>query len=215
MAENPIKSLIPKDPNTTSIGSELNARAKMQQEAEKALKPTGAPAAGTMAKPVGTSPVDKTKTQGPYGTGVGEKRIDVGTMTKPLGQMHDGGTVPKTGPYVLKAGEKVLTQDQHSHLKNAMALAHDALGHETGKEPEPPKPLRHMHIREVHTGGFHVMKDDGAGKITEHGASDSGDIHEHVEDHFGAPNDGEHESENEPDTSPGVMAIMKAVGEKK
>jgi hypothetical protein len=195
MAENPIKSLIPKDPNGTSIGSELNARVKMQQQAEQALKPTGAPAAGTVARPVGTSPVDKTKTQGPYGTGVGEKRIDVDKMTKPLGQMHSGGTVPKTGPYVLKAGEKVLTQDQHSHLKNAMALAHDALGHNPDAAPELPKHLKEMHIKELHTGGFHVQKHDGKGGMTEHGAPHDDAVIGHFMDHMAHPDEDEEAAE--------------------
>jgi len=212
MAENPIKSLIPKDPNGTSIGSELNARVKMQQQAEQALKPTGAPAAGTVARPVGTSPVDKTKTQGPYGTGAGEKRIDVDKMTKPLGQMHDGGTVPKTGPYIMKKDEHVLTPENHSKLKSAMALAHDAL---SGPAQEGPKKvIKAMHIRKA-SDGSHVIEHhhlDYSHPMEEHTAKNMDELHDHLEQHWGSPNDGEEASESEKDESPGVVAASKVVG---
>jgi hypothetical protein len=214
MAGNPISSLIPKDPTSTPIGTELNERAKMQQSAVDALKPTGAPVASP-AKHVSTSPMDKTKSQGPYGTGKGEKRIDVKDMVKPLGQMHSGGTIPQTGAYVMKKDEHVLTPENHSKLKNAMALAHDALSG-PAQDAQPKKVVKEMHIRPTANGGF-IAKHIHASfehPDEEHVHPHMDALHDHMEEHWGEPNDGEEASENEKDESPGVMAAEKAVGMK-
>jgi hypothetical protein len=214
MAQNPISSLIPKDPNTTPIGTELNERAKMQQSAVDALKPTGAPAPkGTAMRPV-NSPMDKTKSQGPYGSGKGEKRIDVKDMVKPLGQMHDGGTVPKTGPYIMKEGEKVLTQGDHAKLKSAMGLAHSVLADAPDAEVQPPKVIRAMHVRKA-SDGSHVIEHHHVNfshPMEEHTAKNMDELHDHLEQHWGSPNDGENASESEKDESPGVVAASKTVG---
>jgi hypothetical protein len=217
MAGNPIQSLLPKDPTSTPIGTELNERAKMQQSAVDALKPTGAPAPkGTAMKPV-NSPMDKTKSQGPYGSGKGEKRIDVKDMVKPLGQMHDGGTVPKTGPYIMKEGEKVLTQGDHAKLKSAMGLAHSVLADAPDAEVQPPKVIRAMHIRKA-SDGSHVIEHHHVNfshPMEEHTAKNMDELHDHLEQHWGEPNDGEHESENDEDGSPAVVAMQKDLGYKK
>lgn len=215
MAVNPISSLMPKDPNSTPIGTELNERAKMQQAGVDALKPTAAPK-GTAMRPVGASPVDKVAPKAKFGDRPGEKRINTDEMTKPLGQMHSGGTVPKTGPYVLKEGEKVLTQGQHNHLKNAMGLAHDAL---SGPEHDnkPAKIVKEMHIRKTDNGGYiakHIHT-SFEHPDEEHVHPHTDALHDHIEAHWGEPNDGEEESESQKDTSPGVTAIQKAVGMEK
>lgn len=211
---NPIQSIM-QDPEKTSVGSELNERIKMQRQAESALKPTSA--AGTVAKPVTASPADKTNSQGPYGTGPGEKRLDVDKMIKPLGdapKMHTGGTVPKTGPYTLKAGEKVLTPEQHGNLKHAMSLASSALAHEPEKDKAPALPvhLKEMHIKQLHTGGFHVQKHDGKGGMTEHGAPDNDSVVGHFMDHMGHPDEDEEDVEAGNHDMGGAEAAEKAVG---
>lgn len=216
MAVNPISSLMPKDPNSTPIGTELNERAKMQQAGVDALKPTAAPK-GTAMRPVGASPVDKVAPKAKFGDRPGEKRINTDEMTKPLGQMHSGGTVPKTGPYVLKEGEKVLTQGQHNHLKNAMGLAHSVLADAPDSEVQPPKVIRAMHIRKA-SDGSHVIEHHHVSfshPMEEHTAKNMDELHDHLEQHWGDPNDGEEESESQKDTSPGVAAIQKAVGMEK
>jgi len=208
MAENPLKRLIPTDQEGKGLGSELKERIRMQKEASDSLK-GGAMAIGP-AKPVGpaapASPVDKTNTQGPYGTGAGEKRIDVKDMTKPLGQMHAGGTVPKTGAYVMKAGEKVLTPEQHGHLQSAMSLAQSALSHEAEPAPPPPAKVgRDFHARRLDDKTFHIRK--GHASPMDHpeeesSAPDMKGLIQHLKDHFG----------EEKQESPGVQAAEETVG---
>lgn len=224
MAINPLQSMLPKDPEGKGLGNELKARVDMNKAASDALKPTGAPVAEP-ARPLSNEPQDKAKSQGPYGSGAGEKRINVSDWTKPLGgapaspaagapKMHTGGTVPKTGQYTLKAGEKVLTPEQHGNLKHAMGLAHEALSHEPEKDITPPKDIHEMHVRKADNGGFivkHIHK-HFEHPPEEHVHSDMDSLHDHLEQHWGEPNDGEAESEGQKDTSPGVTAIQKAVG---
>ena len=218
---NPISAFM-NDDEGKRLGGELREKLEMQKAAGDSLKtPTSAP---VKPMPVKTMPMDKTNSQGPYGTGAGEKRIDTSYPGNPMPKslmpkMHDGGTVMHSGPHNLQKGEKVLTQEQHGKLRAAMGLAHDALSHETEKEKEPemPKHLKEIHIKELHTGGFHVTKHSGrpGDEPTVHGAANTDALHEHIEDHMGSPNDGEEASENEMDESPGVVAIQKEVGFKK
>jgi len=214
--ENPLKRLIPNDAEKGPDPNGLRGKVDMMKEAQKALK-GGAEAIGP-AKPVGpaapASPVDKTNTQGPYGSGPGEKRIDVKDMTKPLGTMHKGGTATKTGPYILKAGEKVLTPEQHGHLKSAMSLAQAALSHDPAKdtEPEPPRYLREMHIKELHSGGFHVQKHDGKGGMTEHGAPHNDAVVGHFMDHMAHPDEDEEAVEAGDHDMSAADAEHKAIG---
>jgi hypothetical protein len=213
MADNPLKSLVPKDPDTgPGIGPELGEKARSMNTARQALGTGDAPAAPKA--PVGApSPMKPVK--GPYGSQPGEKRIDVKDMVKPLGTMHKGGTVQKTGPYVLKAGEKVLSPEQHDHLKSAMSLASSALSHEPEQDSEPKKIIRAMHIRKA-ADGTHVIEHhhemSHLHPMEEHTAGSTDELHDHIEQHWGEPNDGEHESENEKDDSPAVVAMQKDLG---
>lgn len=187
---NPLSDLLPKDSQGPGMGNELKEKIRMQGEAGNSLrKPVAEP-----MKPVG-APSPMKPVQGPYGSNPasGEKRINVSGYQKPLGQMHKGGTVPKTGPYIMKEGEKVLTPEQHGQLKNAMSLASSALSHDDQgpQEPEMPKHLREMHIKELHTGGFHVQKHDGKGGMTEHGAPHNDAVVGHFMDHMSHPDEDE------------------------
>ena len=207
MPENPLKSLMPKDKEGEGLGKELREKMEMQKAAGDSLK-GGAGAVGPAPTKtlMSTSPQDKTNTQGPYGSGAGEKRIDVSNMTKPLGQMHKGGTIQKTGQYVMKAGEKVLTGDQHAHLKNALSLAQTALSHD--QEPTPPPPAktgRDFHVRRLDDKTFHVRK--GHMSPMDHpeeesSAPDMKGLIQHLKDHFG----------EEKQESPGTQAAEDAVG---
>lgn len=216
MAENPIKSLMPKDPQGPGMGKELGERMRMQKEAGESLKPTSTAvqAPGRISAP---SPVDKVNPSGGYGSGAGEKRIDVKDMVKPLGQMHQGGKIPKTGAYIMKRDEHVLTPEDHGHLKAAMGLAHSILSHdaEPEKAPEMPKHLREMHIKELHTGGFHVTKHSGrpGDEHTTHGAPDNDSVVGHFMDHMGHPDEDEEAVEaGDHDMDGGKMAAEKALG---
>jgi hypothetical protein len=209
---NPLQSLIPKDNQGPGMGKELGEKLKMQSDVEKSLHPTGAPA---KPEPVGGAPASWEHVNQPkYGAGPGEKRIDTSTMTKPLGQMHKGGTVPKTGPYIMKAGEKVLTPEQHGHITSALSLAQSALSHEPEKQPEVPKDIHEMHVRKADNGGFvvkHIHK-HFEHPPEEHVHANMDSLHDHLEQHWGEPNDGENASETEQDKSPGVVALQKTVG---
>lgn len=80
------------------------------------------------------------------------------------------------------------------------ALAHGPVKGVSGKAGQHNKPLRHMHIKELHDGTYHVVKGitnhgpnpTGAIPQDEEGSAPSVDhIHDHVEEHFGTPNDEE------------------------
>lgn len=200
---NPLSGLLPKDTEGPGVGNELREKVRMQNEAGNSLRrPVADP---TPAKPVG-APAPMKPVQGPYGTGSGEKRIDVGPMVKPLGQMHKGGTVPKTGPYIMKEGEKVLTPEQHGHLSNALSLAQGALSHD--EAPEPPKAAKvgsTFNARRLDDKSFHVRKGHtapGDHPDEESSAPDMKGLIKHLQDHFG---------KDEPE-SPGVEAAESTVG---
>ena len=220
--ENPLQKLIPKDTETGSDPNGIRGRVKMNKEADKALHPesTSAPATN-VAKPAGPFKVDKVTGRAPYGSKPGEKPPEampwLERNDQTLGKMHSGGTVPKTGPYVIKAGEKVLTTGDHSHLKNAMSLAsvlltrHDA---EKDQQPAMPMHLKELHIKQLHTGGFHVQKHDGKGGMTEHGAPDNDSVIEHFMDHMAHPDEDEEAVEAGDHDMNGTEAQEHALGYK-
>lgn len=229
MAQNPVSSLMPKQ--ETSIGSELNERVKMQRLGEQAL---GAGVANAGVANSVTNPGEKIHSQPAYGTGAGakrgEKRIDTSGMTKPLGapatpvaaapKMHDGGTVPKTGQYTLKAGEKVLTPEQHGHLKSAMALAHTALSHEPDHDITPPKVVKDMKIRRSANGGHIVthVHTHFEHPDEEHTTEGPDGLVNHVLHHMTDPDDEEMEADAGKAPIPeskGTAAAEEAVGLKK
>jgi hypothetical protein len=110
---------------------------------------------------------------------------------------HEGiDRVPKTGLAIVKKDEAVLPQHEAEMYREyaAHGLAH-------GKHHEAKKHLKEMHIKELHTGGYLVHKHDGNGGMTEHGANDLDEVHDHMEDHMGMPNEGE-EAEAEPAAAP-------------
>lgn len=210
MAENPLKKLLPKDPDTgPGIGTELGEKARQMNNARGALNPVATPEKSVVGKPSPMKPV-----KGPYGSQPGEKRIDTSFPDSPMPKFHKGGTVKETGPAILKKGEKVLTADQHGHLKNALGLAQAALSHEPADDVKPVKDVKEMHVRKTDNGGYivkHIHK-SFEHPDEEHVHPDMDALHDHMESHWGEPNDGENASEAEQDKSPGVVAIQKAIG---
>ncbi len=200
--ENPLKSLVPKDPQGSGMGAELGEKMNQVNNARRALNPSSG---AKRAEPIG-APAPMKPVQGPYGSGAGEKRIDVKDMVKPLGQMHKGGTVPKTGPYIMKEGEKVLTPEQHGHLSSALSLAQGALSHDEAPEPPKAEKVGHdMHIRRLDDKTFHVRSGHtapGDHPDQESSAPDMKGLIKHLQDHFG---------KDEPE-SPGVEAAESTVG---
>jgi len=70
-------------------------------------------------------------------------------------------------------------------------LAAHALSHGKGAKM---RHMKEMHVKEMHTGGYHVTKHHGT-HTTEHGAKDLDDVHDHMEEHMGEPNEGEEMAE--------------------
>jgi hypothetical protein len=203
---NPLTSLLPKDPDTgPGIGVELGEKARSIKTARQGLESNPEPA--KPAKPVMGAPSHMTPTKGPYGTnpGTGEKKLPVDEWMKGAPAMHKGGTVPKTGPYIMKEGEKVLTPEQHGHIAGALSLAQSALSHDPA--PEPPKPAKvggTFNARRLDDKSFHVRKGHTSPEHPdeESSAPDMKGLIKHLQDHFG---------KDEPE-SPGVGAAEQAVG---
>ena len=152
-------------------------------------------AAPARPEPVRASPVDKMSA----GVGMGIKGI-----------MHAGGTIPETGAYLMKAKEHVLTPEAHGKLKAAMGLAHDALSHNAEEPQEPKKMIRAMHTRKAADGSYVIEHHHAhfSHPMEEHTAANTDALHDHIEQHFGEPNDGEGQT-------PGQAEIQKAIGMEK
>jgi hypothetical protein len=139
-------------------------------------------------------------------------------MRPPLsGVMHEGGVVPKTGAYLMKKGEHVLTPEKKNMMHHAMSLASTALSHPDMEEKEPPMPkksVKEMHIRKGKSGGFIMEHHHAAPAVhpmEEHTAPDMDALHDHMDQHMGQPPDAEAAEGAE---SPGVQAMESAIGSK-
>ena len=116
------------------------------REYENSMKPAGptTPAAAS------TATVDKVNPKGKYGTGKGEVRIpEAANWAKGLPKYHKGvASVPKTGPAILKKGEKVIPAELNA----------DNPDNEGAKMPEhTPAEKAHFHraMGKLHQGGLH------------------------------------------------------------
>lgn len=217
---NPLQSLLPKDPQGPGMGKELGEKMTQVNNARQALNPgSEAP----KMSPTG-APAHMTPAQGPYGSQGSEKRIDVTNYQKPLAsqmpKMHDGGTVTHTGPHVLKAGEKVLTKEQHGHITNALSLAQTALSHEPEQDVKPPKVVKDMRIRRSANGGHIVthVHTHFEHPDEEHTTEGADGLVNHVLHHMTDPDDEETEADQGKAVVPeskGTAAAEEAVGFKK
>ena len=147
-----------------------------------------------------------------------------GPMKPISGVMHEGGIVPKTGAYLMKKGEHVLTPEKKNMMHHAMSLASTALSHPDMDEKEPAAPkktLKEMRIRKGASGGhlithIHEMPHPDE----EHVSPDTDHLVGHVLQHMTEPNEGEMEAENgesgmdEKNESPATGQMEKAVGYK-
>ena len=141
------------------LGKEFQGKASQMSDSAPAAKPA---AAAAPAKP---APAAKK-----YGSGPGEKRIDVTDMVKPLGSYEKGTPyVPKTGIYQLHEGEAVTPKEKNP--MNAM----DAMSKIAGKQAKPEKKIH---------------------KITTHKTDDGKLIHTHMHHHSNHHPDETHVSNN-------------------
>jgi hypothetical protein len=190
---NPVRSLM-SDPEgkSTPIGTELAEKVKMRREADKAMAPTSAAEPAKVSTPMKSSPVDLVN-PGNKGT-TGREALDKMNSKYPdLPKMHTGGTVPKTGPYVMKQGEHVLTPEKHGKLKAAMGLAMDALSQEPDEDDMPQEPAKvgkDMTIRRLHDQSFHMKHrheppHDMPEHDEEYSAPDLKGLHGHIDAMWG------------------------------
>lgn len=170
-----------------NMAGELSDKIKNVESYKNATKPA------PVASPVraAASPADRIKPEAKYGDRGPEKRIDTSDMTKPLGSFEKGtDNVPKTGVYKLHKGEAVIPKE-----KNMNKSAMDAVEkHLSGGEKKPAKEIKEM----VHTksaNGKHIVthrhhRPEHHPDET-HVLNDMAELHSHMEDHAGTPNDGE------------------------
>jgi hypothetical protein len=151
---------------------------------------TATPAPVATPKPA-PSTVDKIKPTAKYGDRSGEQRIDTSSMTKPLGmQSYEKGTdyVPKTGPAILHKGEKVVPKDKN------MKSVTDKMKASLSGDDKPKKEIKEMHIRKT-ANGHHIVKHIHHAPAhhpdEEHSMNDLSELHAHLDQHAGVPNEGE------------------------
>jgi len=117
------------------LGNELQSKAAQAKPSSPAPEPRA------------TAP--KTDSGKRYGDKPGEKRIDVTEALKPLGKLHTGTPyVPKTGPYVLEKGERVVPKEQN---KMDASAAMEAI---TGRKPKPPKKIKEIRTKKTDDGKY-------------------------------------------------------------
>lgn len=150
---------------------------------------SGTTAATSSPTPNVNAPMDKiNKGSGAkFGSRPGEKRLDVSEMTKPLAQYHKGTPyVPKTGPAILKKGEAVIkAEDNPMNPENL----YDKV---PGMAPKPKKELSHMNIRKAKGGHVveHHFTHPADHKMQEHVMTNMADLHKHLDEHMGTPDQG-------------------------
>ncbi len=167
-------------------GAGLAARNQNIDEYKSATMPPSA----DPVKDTTPSPKDRVAPKARYGARTGEERIDTKDMTKPLGSFKKGTShVPKTGIYKLHEGEAVIPKDKN--MDNMKSKMTEALG---GTDKKPKKEIKEMVHRKT-TNGKHVIvhkhHHPEHHPDEEHAMENMAEVHQHMEDHAGTPNDGE------------------------
>ena len=143
--------------DSTNLGQELADKAKMVQIGRDAVKgnPVEAPAAPSVK-----SPADKINPKAKYGDKGTEKRLDTSDWTKPLSSQktppvyHDGvASVPKTGPAILKKGEKVIKAEDNPDNPDTHADKTE-IDQMTSNSPSE-KAHFHRAMSHLHKGALH------------------------------------------------------------
>jgi hypothetical protein len=112
---------------------------------------------------------------------------------------HKGTSfVEKTGPAILERGEKVIPKEKNMDSLNAIQGVLG--GHNI---PKTPKKIKEMIHTKSHNGRHIVTHTHhhphGSKEHDEiHSLNDMNELHQHMEDHAGTPNEGEQMSENQP-----------------
>lgn len=166
---------------TEGLGNELRAKSDMIRAARGESNTSATPAPKSepaswehikRAVPPGEKPMYQKATE----------------WAKPLGSFKQGTShVPKTGVYKLHEGEAVIPKE-----KNTMN-ASDAMAGITGKA-KPPKEIKAMTHTKTHNGKHivtHHHHHPEHHPDETHAFDNMADVHSHMEDHAGVPNEGE------------------------
>jgi hypothetical protein len=174
--------------NSTAEGIKENLKNAAAAKGDQTT-PTGNPA---LDRPVATAqPVmqDRIAPKARYGDRPGEKRIDTKEMSKPLGSFEKGTShVPKTGVYKLHEGEAVIPKDKN------MDSMKDKMMDSLGGDKKPKKEIKEMVHRKSANGKHIVVHKHHRPEHhpdEEHVMNDMNELHQHMEDHAGTPNEGE------------------------
>jgi hypothetical protein len=179
------------DAARAAIGAQGDPNAELAQKKQNIDEFKGIHVTGTPERPatgVGTVK-DKVNPKARYGSRPGEERIDTSGMTKPLGSFEKGTShVPKTGIYKLHEGEAVIPKEKNmDSMKDKMM---DALG----GDKAPKKEIKEMVHRKT-TNGKHIVvhkhHHPAHHPDEEHAMENMAEVHKHMEDHAGTPNEGE------------------------
>jgi len=167
-----------------NLGAELEAK---RQNVNAVATPTPAP---PLKAPTASVPVDRVNPRARYGSRPGEKRIDVGSMTKPLGSFEKGtDSVPKTGVYKLHEGEAVIPKEENmKDMKDKMVSSL------SDGEKKPKKEIKEMVHRKSKNGKHIVVHKHHHPEHhpdEEHVMNDMAELHQHMDNHAGEPNEGE------------------------
>src|SRR5580658_7772343 len=144
------------------------------------------PSMNPVANPV--APVNPGGWRNPFSHGQGG---DVGPERNRMPMFHDGTSyVPHTGPALLEKGEAVIPKEENKHMNSVS----DVLG-------GPSKIKAKKRIKEIahsksHNGKHiithrHHPPHDGKEHEEIHALDNMSDVHSHIEDHAGTPNEGE------------------------
>lgn len=175
------------DQESSGIGKELAAKKQMMDEGKKALTGDTPATPATPAASPSSGQVINSKAQ--YGDRPGEKRIDVSDMVKPLVKYHKGTSyVPKTGPAILKKGEAVIPAEKNPmNTVNPFDLINKG-------DKKPKKEISEIRTKRAHDGKMihtHIHHHPETHPDETHVSSNMDDMHAHMENHMGTPNDGE------------------------
>ena len=120
----------------TALVKPMDSEAAALKEKQGNVDAVATPKTAPIASPV-LAPVDRINPKARYGMKPGEKRIDTTEMQKPLGSFKAGTDyVPKTGPYQLHEGEKVVPKDKNmENMKDKMMAS-------LGGDKKPKKEIK-------------------------------------------------------------------------
>ena len=179
---------MPQSSNVLHPGDESEGEAvRAHRQAMEELNPRTPVAEPTKSTPSAPAPWEYVKKK-PAPAGEKQMYQKATEWAKPLGSLKHGTShVPKTGVYKLHEGEAVVPKEKNT--MNAL----DAMAGITGKA-KPPKEIKEMAHTKTHNGKHivtHRHHHPEHHPDETHAFDNMADVHSHMEDHAGVPNEGE------------------------